>query len=149
MQELLDYGHATVAISKLLKVMTFKPITSYFKEHYMKCMGFDEHYAIYRQGSMYAFVNRRVQEYAKIPTFAVCTLQGKDTITYIIGPWIFLNGFESTAEGRYLIKIFPYYFNMSPRTDTKVTNILTSYGYWVHIHKEYKEIMSQCIIKKS
>lgn len=74
---------------------------------------------------------------AHIPQYVVDTLEGKEQVTYIIGPFVFVNGFEETTEGKYLCKIFPHYFNMTPRAEEKVNKIMERYGWWVRLHKEY------------
>lgn len=84
---------------------------------------------------------------AHIPQYVVDTLEGKEQVTYIIGPFVFVNGFEETAEGKYLRKIFPHYFNMTPRAEEKVNKIMERYGWWVRLHKEYIAEMKMRVIR--
>ena len=93
-----------------------------------------------------AYKNVKANEYCKIPQWLADTIKGKETVTYIIGPWVFINGFENTPDGKYLIKIFPYYFNMSPRTKEKVDNILKTYEWWARTHKEYVEGITNAMV---
>lgn len=87
--------------------------------------------------TLYAYVTV-ANEYCRIPEWLYATMIHKDTITYIIGPWVFLNGFEKTLEGKYLIKIFACYPNkLRGLTKIKVDEYLQLYKYWVRIHTKY------------
>ena len=57
------------------------------------------------------------------------------------------DGFEETAEGKYLRKIFPHYFNMTQRAEEKVNKIMERYGWWVRLHKEYIAEMKMRVIR--
>lgn len=77
----------------------------------------------------------------KIYPGVAASLEGKNTVTDVYGPYVFINGFENTAEAKYLIKMLPYYFNMKPRAQEKVNNILDMYGYWIRIDTRILEVM--------
>lgn len=122
--------------------MTFRPITQGFRDHYAPYKTFDNGNKMMRRTTeaenvLYAYVNTKANEYCRLPHWLATTIKGNEIITYIIGPWIFINGFENTPEGKYLCKIFPYYFCMTEMTKKKVQGILNRYSWWVRIHKDY------------
>ena len=143
--DVLVSGHEIDRISpvtQVLRTMTFKSITQGFCEHYALYKIFYDGNKMMRRTTeagnvLYAYVNTKTKEYAKLPIWLADTIAGHERVTYIIGPWIFVNGFENTQEGKYLQRIFPYYFKMSEHTSKKVNMILTKYGWWVRIHKQY------------
>ena len=108
-----DFGpetDRTSAIKGILRRKVFKPITKEFRKNYLPVMMYAEGYIMSHTTEtqvLYAYVSK-AKEYCHIPEWLYNTIIHKDTITYIIGPWVFLNGFEKTLEGKYLIKIFAY-----------------------------------------
>lgn len=123
-------------------MMTFRPITRCFRDYYAPHKTFADGNKVMRRtteagNALYAYVNTKANEYCRLPHWLATTIKEDETITYIIGPWIFINGFENTPEGKYLCKIFPYYFKMSETTKKKVQHIVDQYGWWVRIHKAY------------
>ena len=79
----------------------------------------------------------------RVPTYVAETIMGKDRITYIIGPYVFFNNFEETADGKYLIKMLPHWFNRKPVVDLKIRNIMDYAGYWVRINNETLKLMQE------
>lgn len=75
-----------------------------------------------------------------IPQFVGQSLNNENRFTYWIGPYAFVNNFETTAEGKYLIKMLEYR-TLSPRAQQKVNHIKDMYGFWVQVDTEFMEIL--------
>lgn len=127
--------------------MTSKPVTLYFKANYMPHKEFADGNKLMRHGNDFAYLNVKAHEWVKLPPFLVETLEHRDLITYMIGPWVFYNHFEKTTEGKYLIKVFPYCCGikggLTPRSEAKVKNILFTYGWWVRPHHEFIKVLEE------
>ena len=124
-------------LNHLILKQTFKPVTKYFRDHCAPHRTLKDGTKLMRNSSQYYLLTPDEKYYCKLPDWLVMTIEGKENITYVIGPWIFANGFENTKEGKYLIKIFPYYFNLKPKALEAVNRILHTHGWWIRIHKEY------------
>lgn len=135
-------GTGTTSVAKIAKHFKWTPWHKYHDQTLMPHKEFTNGFKLFRHGSTYYLKNTN-NEVARIPNYVATTLEHKEQVTYIIGPFIFINGFEESAEGKYLRKIFPYYFNMSPRTQEKVNKIMEMYDWWVRLHDEYIEIMKK------
>lgn len=101
-------------------------------------------------------VNETTAMVARIPLYMAASLMHmdniagqvyRDTVTYWIGPYGFLNNFEDTTEGKYLIEMLQY-MHLSNAAQHKVDKILAENGYWVQLDKDMLHIMqawrSQC-----
>lgn len=66
----------------------------------------------------------------------------RDTVTYWIGPYGFLNNFENTTEGKYLIEMLQY-LHLSNAAQRKVNKILEENSYWVQIDDDMMNIMQK------
>lgn len=80
-----------------------------------------------------------------IPVYVADTIMERDRITYQVGPYIFFNNFEETAEGKYLIKMLPHWFNRKPIVDLKIMQIMEFAGYWVRINNETVNLMNEWV----
>lgn len=143
----------TSAVTQVLKTMISKPITRGFRDHYAPFKSFMDGNKLMRRSTatqtLYAYVNVKTREYIRVPHWLMKTICDYESVTYVIGPWVFINGFENTPEGKYLCKIFPYYFCMTEMTKKKVHGILHQYSWWVRIHKVYVKGMSDARINKT
>ena len=95
-----------------------------------------------RSGDNYYLVNCD-EQVTRVPTYVAETIMDKDRITYIIGPYVFFNNFEETADGKYLIKMLPHWFNRKPVVDLKIRNIMDYAGYWARINNETLKLMQE------
>ena len=77
-----------------------------------------------------------------VPGFMAQSLLGNNTLTFWIGPYVFINGFETTAQGKYLIKMLEYP-NLVPASQRKVDTILDVYKYWVQVDESFMEILKK------
>ena len=128
-------------LNRLILKQTFKPVTKYFRNHCTPYRTLKDGTKLMHNYPQYYLLTSDEKYYCKVPDWLATTMAGGRTITYVIGPWIFINGFENTKEGKYLIKIFPYYFNLTPKAKNAVDRILSNFGWWARIHEEYVEAM--------
>lgn len=119
--------------------MTFKPLTDYVKAHALPYKEFVDGSKLYRAYPHYYYITKDEKSYARVSEWIAKTINNEETVTYVIGPFVFINGFEESKEGKYLCKMFPYYFNMTPAVKRKVEIIFKTYGWWVRLHKQYIE----------
>lgn len=77
-----------------------------------------------------------------VPRFMAQSLLSNNTFTFWIGPYVFINGFEATAQGKYLIKMLEYP-NLVPASQRKVDTILDVYKYWVQVDESFMEILKK------
>lgn len=92
-----------------------------------------------RENSYYLVNNDFV---TKVPLYIALTIQGREAITYQVGPYIFFNKFEETADGKYLINMLPYWFNRKPIVDRKINQIMEYATWWCRVNKETVKLMS-------
>lgn len=90
---------------------------------------------------------RKGTEVTRIPDFAAPSIYRRggiqmNTTTEQIGKYSFLNGFEKTQEGQYLIDKLRY-FRLSAAAQRKVEAIESKYSYWVCINTTYADILRQ------
>ena len=74
--------------------------------------------------------NDVTKQYCKIPYYLGWTLKGENRFTFWIGPYAFINEFETTKEGKYLIGTLVHPF-LNSTAQHKVSQILDTYKYWV------------------
>lgn len=84
-------------------------------------------------------VNSR-HEYCKIHTYLYESLCGQNRFTFWLGPYAFVNNFEATKEGKYLIKMLEH-ARLSTAAQRKVDDILTRFKYWVQVDNQMTEIL--------
>lgn len=77
-----------------------------------------------------------------IPRFMAQSLLGNDKFTFWIGPYVFINEFETTVQGKYLIKMLEYP-KLVPASQRKVDTILDVYKYWVQVDESFMEILKK------
>lgn len=70
------------------------------------------------------------------------SLLGNNAFTFWIGPYVFINDFETTAQGKYLIKMLEYP-KLVPASQRKVDTILDVYKYWVQVDESFMEILKK------
>lgn len=92
-----------------------------------------------RENSYYLVNNDFV---TKVPLYVALTIQGREAITHQVGPYIFFNKFEETADGKYLINMLPYWFNRKPIVDRKINQIMEYAAWWCRINNETVKLMS-------
>ena len=84
--------------------------------------------------------NDVTKQYCKIPYYLGWTLQGRNRFTFWIGPYAFINEFEDTAEGKYLIDMLKY-SELTHTSQSKVDKILDTYKYWVQVDEQMIDIL--------
>lgn len=99
-------------------------------------------FSVGRIGESWYLKNTNTNQYCKIPSYLAHSLCNKNGFTYWIGPYAFANGFEETAEGKYLIKMLEYP-HLSTVAKRKVDNILNTYKYWVQVDEQFMEILKK------
>lgn len=77
-----------------------------------------------------------------IPFWVASSLLGERQQTQQWGPYIFYNGYETTAEAQYLKNVFKYPC-LTERAQFKVSTILRDSSEWVEEDKEFKEVLSE------
>lgn len=77
-----------------------------------------------------------------VPRFMAHSLINQNRFTYWIGPYAFVNEFELTREGQYLIKMLEYP-TLTPRAQQKVNDILNIFKYWVQVDTQMLDILKK------
>lgn len=93
------------------------------------------------QGSWY-LRNNNTKQYCKIPTFVGLSLAKANRVTNWFGPYAFVNGFETTKEGKYLMDMLKY-AHLSPAAQRKVDDIMNTYKYWVQVDEAFMETLKE------
>lgn len=160
MKEHLVYSSETLktCIRKILKNGQWKTASKYLRSSlvFVKELPQHGHYALYRGSSGYYIANNHytqtdmfltpIREVTRIPQFVAQTLMGKDHVTEVIGPYIFINNIEDTSMARYLINELQYAGTLLPRTKQKIDNILEDYAYWIQVDETFADILNKIII---
>ena len=81
-------------------------------------------------------------EVGKIPYYASLTIRGEKRVTKTWGPYKFINGFETTREAEYLMKMYQYP-DLSDRAQEKVKDIFFEYGIWVEMDYDFISISQE------
>ncbi len=77
-----------------------------------------------------------------VPFWVARSLLGDRQQTQQWGPYIFYNGYETTAEAKYLKGMFKYPM-LTSRVQLKISRILQENSEWVEEDKEFKEVLSK------
>lgn len=85
------------------------------------------------------------EQVTKIPAYVALTIQGKESVTYQIGPYIFFNNFEETVDGKYLISMLPHWFNRKPLVERKINMIMDYAAWWCRINEDTVNLMNQWV----
>ena len=124
------------------------PLTKYYKQNLwpkktvsMTLNGVTSDVKVCTTKSKY-FLLHEIYGVLAIPRFMAQTLLDNNTFTFWIGPYVFINGFETTAQGKYLIKMLEY-SKLAPVSQRKVDTILDVYKYWVQVDKSFMEILKK------
>lgn len=88
------------------------------------------------------YLKNKACEYCKIPYFMASSLKNTNRFTFWLGPYAFVNEFELTKEGQYLIKMLEHPC-LSTAAQRKVDEILTAYRYWVQVDEQFMEILKK------
>lgn len=86
-------------------------------------------------------VNSR-HEYCKIHTYMYESLCSQNRFTFWLGPYAFVNNFEVTKEGKYLIKMLEH-VRLSAAAQRKVNEILSTYAFWVQVDQQMIDIFKK------
>ena len=81
-------------------------------------------------------------EVSKIPYYVSLEVQGTHRLTKTWGPYKFYNGFETTREAEYLMKMFRYP-HLTDKAQRKVTDIMFNYGIWIERDIEFENILKE------
>lgn len=119
-------------------------LTSYYKSTLLPVKSFTKDTRLMRSGDNYYLVNCD-EQVTKIPAYVALTIQGKESITYQIGPYIFFNNFEETIDGKYLISMLPYWFNRKPIVERKINMIMDYAAWWCRINEDTIDLMNQWV----
>ena len=124
------------------------PLTKYYKQNLwpkktvsMTLNGITSDVKVCTTKSKY-FLLHEIYGVLAIPRFMAQTLLDNNTFTFWIGPYVFINGFETTAQGKYLIKMLEY-SKLAPVSQRKVDTIIDVYKYWVQVDKSFMEILKK------
>lgn len=79
-------------------------------------------------------------EVGKIPFYVSLSVRGITRATRIWGPYIFYNGFETTSEAEYLMKMFRYK-QLTPVAAAKVAKIRSLNTEWIGEDKDFIEAL--------
>lgn len=77
-----------------------------------------------------------------IPAFVGESLKGINRFTYWYGPYAFINNFENTTQGRYLVNMLDYP-HLNPRAKEKIRSIMDKYSYWVQEDTSFLETLKR------
>lgn len=88
------------------------------------------------------FLMHEIYGVLPVPRFMAQSLLGNDKFTFWLGPYAFLNEFETTTHGQYLIKMLEYP-NLVPASQRKIDTIIDVYKYWVQVDDAFMEIMKK------
>ena len=77
-----------------------------------------------------------------IPFWVASSLLGDRQQTQQWGPYIFYNGYETTAEAKYLKDMFKYPM-LTSRAQQKVSTILRDNKEWIDENQEFKEALNE------
>lgn len=81
-------------------------------------------------------------EVGKIPYYVSLSIRGIKRLTKTWGPYKFYNGFETTKEAEYLVKMFQYP-KLTERAQAKVRDIFFDYGEWVERDIEFEQFLKE------
>lgn len=146
----MDYSHETLVncIQKILKHSSWRPLTKYYEQNLwpkktisMTLNGITSDVKICTTRSKY-FLLHEIYGVLAVPRFMAQSLLGNNAFTFWIGPYVFINGFETTAQGKYLIKMLEYP-KLVPASQRKVDTILDVYKYWVQVDESFMEILKK------
>lgn len=126
----------------ILRTLPWKPVTQHFKSHYIPISTADM-LQIYYSSGVYALLNTRTSEWAKVPLFVVNTLMGNNSGNER-GPFIFKNGFEQEDEAQYLLQMLQY-SELTPKAAKKVKDINQKYSDWITYDTEVREYLRRNI----
>lgn len=124
------------------------PLTKYYKQNLwpkktvsMTLNGITSDVKICTTRNKY-FLLHEIYGVLAIPRFMAQSLLCNNGLTFWIGPYVFINGFEATAQGKYLIKMLEYP-NLVPASQRKIDTIIDVYKYWVQVDESFMEILKK------
>lgn len=98
-----------------------------------------ETFTICKSGNSW-YLRNEVHGVLTIPRFMALSLANRNMFTYWFGPYAFVNNFEKTPQGQYLIKMLEY-SKLTPVAQHKVDIILKELGYWVQVDHDFMETL--------
>lgn len=113
-------------------------MSKYYRQNMVPVARFIGGYQVMRKANTWHYycVNGNETQLTRIPDYVCRTAEERDKVTKIIGPYVFLNNFEDTPEGKYLIKMLPHWFNRKDIVEQKIADIMENHGWWVRINPE-------------
>lgn len=116
-------------------------MTQYYKEHYrtLKLLNVG---TLLTDGKDRYLLRINDGDVIIIPSYVTRSLLGERQVTQQWGPYIFYNGFETTAAARYVKDMFKYPY-LTDRARFKVATILTDSSEWIEENKEFMEVLSE------
>lgn len=116
-------------------------MTQHYKEHYrtLKLLNVG---TLLTDGKNRYLLQLNNNEVIVLPRYVARSLLGERQVTQQWGPYIFYNGFETTAEAKYVKDMFKYPM-LTSRAQLKVNTILRDNKEWVEEDKEFKEVLSE------
>lgn len=116
-------------------------MTQHYKEHYrtLKLLNVG---TLLTDGKNRYLLQPNNNEVIVIPFWVARSLLGDRQLTQQWGPYMMYNGYETTAEAKYLKDMFKYPM-LTSRAQLKVNTILRDNKEWVEEDKEFKEVLSE------
>lgn len=137
----------------------WRPISHYLKHHLTKvCLLKDDTTWLCQTAEGNEYLLRESQGLTlKLYHYEAARIRSdrwsKQPIPAPAGIFNFYYEFEQTPEGKYLISMLPYVFNLTPTAQKKMNTILSGYKDYVHInmirYKQLAEIVKNATRDKS
>lgn len=137
----MDFSHETLITCLKMIPLRWTNWSKHYKQHLILLPYADMGLTLYK-GHNYYYLRNPVDEIAKIPLFLAQTMMNDDKVTQWYGPYTFINNFENTKEGRYLIETFQY-LHQAKATKVKTQQILKTYAYWVQTDNDLLEVIEK------
>lgn len=128
-------------VLKILKHSKHHSFTKYYMQNLLPVHN-TELGTLYRMHNGDYYLSPDPDTIVSIPYYAAHSMISMNRFTFWLGPYAFVNEFEHTPEGKYLIKMLEYP-RLSAAAKRKVDNILDTYSYWVQVDEQFMEIMSK------
>lgn len=113
-------------------------MSNYYKNRLLHIVDYEEEgtkFKLTMFENRYYFVNRDM--ITAVPQHIVMTVLNKNKITHTEGPYVFMNHFEKTPDGKYLISMIQYWFCRTPSVQRKIDEIMDRAGQWIKISSSW------------
>ena len=117
----------------------WKRWTPYFERSLLYSAATDYGRIYTKHGQDYLVVDGEI---SKIPYYVSLSLRGEHRNTRTWGPYKFFNGFETTSQAEYLMKMFQYP-HLTDVARRKVTDIYFDYSLWIEIDQDFIETLNK------